>query len=515
MDYRSAILLALGKIELDVWNVEAATGTVKALVQRAAAGPIYAQEAVFIANAFPPYVNAATPPLSEYAGGAPVSFAPNVKQGIASWYWNNTVLPTGNLVTALYQYQIDGGAGVSAWMFTGGYCLGGTWTPFKPVFIANTDVTVTANGVVIQVRNFSFALAITSSNFTLTVISNDNQVEFTLTASSARGPTFEQANGNLSRTGLAQNAYWSVVDGVAEGSLRTDSGPLVFANAWSWLDYQQIGTEKPSQAQQFLLAEHGAVTSQPWMWVIVQRETVQVALFFSGRKKLQELADGKEVTAGTTNVWTVGQRPQLNVSAGTACVVEFNTPHGGLEKVPSKLSVTVGGQTYMLTCALTNIPEVFMPVTHTYDAICKVDVAHGESTKDTLPPSGLVQWRSSTFPLSVTVGRTQVSQTLARASNPSSFARMNLSMGIVSGVLIAAILVLVVFTAVEWTQGRKNTRDLEISVLVLLAVLVVFICVGVALYEKQNQKRQALRKECILNAYKYSVIGPSQAPRKA
>lgn len=509
MDYRSAILLALGRIKLDVWNVEAGTDTVNAIVDRASQGPIYVKEAVYIANAFPPYVNAATPPISQYTASAPSSFAPNVREGIVSWYWNNTVLPNGNLVTALYQYQIDGPGAVSAWMFTGGYSMGTTWTGFSPVFIDNKDVAVTSNGLAIKMPHFSFALAVTNTAFTLALVSTDNQFECTLTATTARGPTFEQPNGNVSRTGKGQNAYWSVVDGVASGSLRNDSGSVAFSNAWSWLDYQQIGTQPLSSGQQFMLAWAGAVTTQPWMWVIVQTESQQVALFFSGQTKLQQLADGKQVTAGTTNVWVTGQAAQLNTDVkATARVVDFQTVGG--TKVPSTLAVTLDSQTtYHLTCNLAGLPEVFMPNTHTYDAVCSVVLEGGGDTER--PPSALLQWRSTTFPVSEIVAQTTVSSALTRASRPSSFARMNVSFGVVSGALLVAIITLFIILVVRYKQ-HKNIRDYDISLLVLTAVLIVIISVAAALFEKQTQKETPLRKKCIQNALKYSVTeGPSSA----
>ena len=547
MDFRGPILNALAKAKTSVWTAHSEKVTVNAIAARAANNkPISAEEAAYIYYLLPQYVLYNTPPLLVRAGpatDAPTSFGIAPQQGASAWYWNSTQFsgngkaPGGSLVTLLVQLQIDATAGISTWALCLGvtFAVGGVLQPqiLNTMFVDSSSVQVSDSGVVVTRGWLTFSINVTASGFSIAYnnqvknnplvspspssaasLASRSVISFNVTATSARGPTYQQKGGSLTSSGGCQKTYWGVVDGVATGSLTitpnaTTSETHTFAKTWSWLDCQQVGLAKLSDAEAFTAAMSGDVPPQvPWMWLAAQSAQIQVAAYFTGKEKLQALQAGKTVQAGTTTVWKSGQPAAFGVAAKAKVLATYAGT-----TTPSSVQLTLeDGTQYTLnsTSAAPLVPVI--PVN------CNTYVSSA-SIVENPQAAGIIEWRTEPLALSYLVNSTNgVPLSIVHASAPSTLARLCVALFGASAVLLVALLFLTGLSFRKSACGSpgdvSTCRDHKIAAGVLAVSVTALIASASALIVLEEADKKKTRKKCLAALSKFIAPAPSGVTKK-
>jgi hypothetical protein len=268
MDYRPALLDAVATAVAagSIWNASAIAEAASAVRARAAAGPIYAGDAIAIVNALPGFWFEAQPQLAVTAtattaatpGPQGNALGPLTAEGKTSWYWCATqftvprppaaldipkgatgpgevTMPIGALIM-MQQVTINAARNISAWQLfmSATDPLTGGWVTVPTRFFDNSQVQVVPNGVLFASPRAEgvINLAQGGSTFSVEVVDHVTGFQFVVLASSERGPTYQQSTGNIDTIGrVAQTGYWSIVDGVitspeAAGGLTGSIGGL-------------------------------------------------------------------------------------------------------------------------------------------------------------------------------------------------------------------------------------------------------------------------------------------------
>ena len=461
MDYREPILLSLANVTPSVWDTTSAQRTIDAIMERASFGPVRCEEAINIFHILPAFVLFDTRPLTYRDNGpGPSSFGIHLDEGVASSYWFSTQFSVadetfGALVVFLVQVRIGSCVhGVSAWALYGGCALNGAWHSFAPVYLDSGAVHVGAHGVEVSCLATKLSIHVTKQTFAVTFsdTSVTNGLRYSIWATSARGPVYQQPRGSYTISGGFQQAYWSVVDGLAQGNLCMPGGTDVsFTNAMAWLDCQQAGLVKLSKLDLFLQSlTGGTLTAPPWMCLTIQQDDTQISAYFTGMDKIRALQRGEAVKAGSVTVWKTGQ-PSANFNfTGTAKVLEVYSH----TNVPSKVSLTIHGNVLILKSCVdrTSGHPPLLPT-----SISNIFCSPTGVELDGVPSAnarGTIEWRDETFSVKEILGRTKVSRSFLGALNPSTLAITVMSF--VSATFLLLLLVTAWAMFKSCTQRRKG-----------------------------------------------------------
>ncbi len=350
MDYREPILRTLSDAaaKADVFQAQAANTALAAIGKYASQGPIDAETAFGLMGLLPIAVASSFPPITVTTSGsgpAPTGLAPNVGQGFQSWYWNATQFanPDTAVVLVLKQVQVNPSMDASAWALYGGatHPVTREWINIPSTYLDSDQVRIDAAGATIVGRSdVQATFAAAPNGFSISC--STPQLQFSVTATSARGPTYEQAGGNVLASGPFQNGYWSIVDGsVTAGSVTVQgTPPFTFSTGWSWLDYEQFAVKPLPGVLSFFSSVKPAPPqfTMNWMWLMVQSPGMQLDMFIVGTAVLEKLHRGGTVQVTNVSVWVPGRPAQHNQRAA----VKIDAVYPGTN-IPRGVTITVDG----------------------------------------------------------------------------------------------------------------------------------------------------------------------------
>ena len=554
MDFKGPLLSALSKAKTSVWTAGSAKCMVDAIVSRAAVNkPISAEEAAYIYYLMPQYVLYSTPPLRGKAarGSGPATFGINPQRGVSACYWNCTHFSggAGALVTLLVQLQIDASAGISTWALccatTGGVAKNGVPIASRVLnttYFDSTCVTTNDSGVSVSKGSLKFSIAVTPAGY---AIAYSNTVKgpyvhapasaykppaprqvvvFNIAVTSARGPVYQHKGGSIVTSGASQKAGWSIVDGVATGSLSVTTGENTagadvqsFQKTWSWLDCQQLGFAKLSDAQAFVkaLLGGGPFQAPPSMRLVVQTPNMAVTAFFSGRDKVAALLAGKSVQAGTTTVWKTGQAAAFGVTAKAKTLSSYSGP--SIPSIPSKVELTLeDGTRFTVTSTLDSIPGQ-PPLLPTVPVNCNTYVASASVVEDATA-AGVMEWQTASLHSRDLLqdNTNGVPDGVLHATAPSRLAQVCVLLLAVTAVLFISLLTvsgLSLKTRVCGSTNGRNTaacRSHRIAAAVLAAATCVFPAGAGALVALETSEKKKTHLKC---AKAFLKLKPSSVVR--
>jgi hypothetical protein len=378
--------------------------------------------AFMVASTLPAYASQIANPLQVLNTTdplVPANLIPlQTQQGFTCWYWVKAQITgtDGGAAVVLIQ-QFWTGSGVTAaqsaatssvWAVYGGMVLGsetgsGSWITLPTVFLDNAAVILNSTGLTINKpgvltgsvsvsagQDAKFSVSLTYVAAAASIVLN--------AGTSARGPTFEQAGGNVAASGPFQSGYWSIVDGRASCNLQAPgNGATVSGTSWVWLDNQQFGLQRLpgalQAAQALTLRAPVPTNSLRWLWLNVQTNATQFNVFVGGSGKiLKQFAAGKPVAVTTGHVWVTGQAGARHDVPAT---VQLRATYAGAVFVPREVAVTIDGATWVLqsTCAPSSVPSMWQTLPNynplaAYESPCDVF----SITKTTLG-SGVIEWQ--------------------------------------------------------------------------------------------------------------------------
>jgi hypothetical protein len=220
---------------------------------------------------------------------------PQPAQGITSWYWvllqgTPSALPApanSDLGLLIVLKQTSMTAAESVWSLDIGAAHAGTWTSQSTVYMTPSAVTVSSSGVAFNSASASGFINVSPTTISINIAMLDSGLIIQATASTARGPTYEQAGGNIKNVGSVQNGYWSIVDGALSSLVYIPQGgpAMKFQLGTAWLDYQQIGLSPLGGLQTIVLAALGGVqnvnrpTGPEWLFIVVQAPDIQISAY--------------------------------------------------------------------------------------------------------------------------------------------------------------------------------------------------------------------------------------------
>jgi hypothetical protein len=221
-------------------SADAAASALRKYVSAKGAGEMTPEEAMAIYTQLPSFFLLTQPALriERTPAAGPSDLSIQTRQGFTSWYWlltnftDATTKHTVGFVLIVLQLSLDASLGHSLWQVIGGATTNtaaSMWVNFPVVTLRDADVRVTrdasgAGEVAFQSAKVSGSLQVSSTGFAATVqyAKQLGGISASVTASSRRGPTYQQPGANATvAPGGVQSAYWSIVDGVVYG---TDDG---------------------------------------------------------------------------------------------------------------------------------------------------------------------------------------------------------------------------------------------------------------------------------------------------
>ena len=314
-----------------VWDADAKRIMVDTVSARVRAGPVSPLQAVLATTLMPNCFQTSFPPLVAAGGSGPPAdmLMPQPAQGITSWYWvllqgtpSASPAPVNSdlgLLIVLKQTSMT--AAESVWSLDIGAAHAGTWTSQSTVYMAPSAVTVSSSGVAFNSESASGSINVSPTTISINITMPDGGLIIKATASTARGPTYEQAGGNIKNVGSVQNGYWSIVDGALSSLLYTQGGSTMnFQLGTAWLDYQQIGLSPLGGLQTIVLAALGGVqnvqkpTGPEWLFIVVQAPDIQISAYALAGPELNAVKAGKAVAFPVANVWYTGEPAQYGIS---------------------------------------------------------------------------------------------------------------------------------------------------------------------------------------------------------
>lgn len=459
MDYSPALVQALeyAKCKTSGLNKPGLQHAINAVNNLAKKGPITAKNALLVSTLFPNAVNFASTPLLELkasragAGPGPQDLAPKINQGMQSWYWNLTNFnASSGVLFVIKQTTINAATGLSIWSVDAGAVDPETnkWVSPDTVYLDSNLVQVTSNGVkILPNPNIAGSVSVTPGGFSINIqfLNKNAGFSFSVTSTSARGPTYEQSGGNVKRIGPLQNGYWSIVDGnITIGSLQLSTNGKVYTygtnSGMSWLDYQQFGVKGITYIDQFLAT---AIKTKPapmkWMFLVVQTPTYQLDAYILNPGSLSKLNEGKAVKGRkTTNLWQ-GVAPALY---DLDCIVQVLEVYpGSVDAVPSKVSLQVMeplNKTFILTSITTTVPSLITAGGSGYESPSTVTV------DGTQVGTGVIEWvPGDMYPTQQDVlTETNISREILKSHDPNPMSQTLLAFLIVFVLLFLASVVL-------------------------------------------------------------------------
>jgi hypothetical protein len=481
MDWTTAILDGVSQYAKNAshWFAPSVKVVHNEIQARALKGPINGEQAATIINLMPGSFNFSFKELTEvHSGTGPTNLAPNPTEGVLSWYWNMTQLqdaanPSNNtaILTVLTQKSISPVPAVSVWTFYVGYIVpnsGGQWYFVDPVYLSDSEVTIVTNGATFAQTNVvQGSFLVTPTSFAISVTYNSG-LAFTINASSARGPTYEQSGGNVSNIGNIQNGYWSIVDGLINASnpvsLQTAAGAKAqqYVTGVSWLDYQQAGLKPLSGLENMLLATMYTKPSQNvWLFLTVQTPTIQIDAYVMGKDALNDFSNKKIVTQHTANLWVVGQPAQYKVECNirlSATYPNTNVPSAILLWINNPQSNINPQYSFTLTSYASTLPYLHAAGGDGYESPSRVNVMGVDDPQS----YGVIEWLPAPADESAretsNLTKAGLNQSFTDAYKPNPSAQSALAFAIIG---ILAVITFIVLGIVYLTlkDQRYTKRD--------------------------------------------------------
>ena len=322
-----------------IWDSASKKIMVDTVAARVNAGAVSPLQAVLATALMPSCFQTSFPPLKVWNGSPGPSWsmlAPQPAQGIMSWYW---ILLQGVPAVPSKADEATGGLGLlivlkqtsltpteSVWSLDIGAASAGKWDSPETVYMSPSQVTLLADGVAFNSPGASGSIRVQTAAISVDItMGATGAVIKKATATSRRGPTYEQAGGNIKNAGIVQNGYWSIVDGTLSNLSYTPAASepeITFTTGTAWLDYQQIGIAPLKGLQPIMLAAVGGVrnvrtpTGPAWLFVVIQTPTLQLSAYILAGSELDVFKTGEKTSVlSVANVWVPGQPAEYNVPA--------------------------------------------------------------------------------------------------------------------------------------------------------------------------------------------------------
>lgn len=453
-------------------SANAAVAALRKYVAAKGPGVMTPQEAMAIYTQLPSFFLLAQPQLRVFrtTQPGPQDLSILTNQGFTSWYWvlanfvdgargagRNGTGNTIGIVVILLQLSLDASKSQSLWQIIGGVTANtpaATWLDLPRVTLGDDAVVVSKDAVTVTSDAVRLSVNVTQSGFTMALQYPGSQFAATVSAASARGPTFQQPDSNATvAPGGVQSVYWSIVDGVTQpaatsvtyGSLSRDSLPAAAAaNSYgaAWLDYEQLGMRKPIPAlTSFFAALKPRGASAQWLWSCIQTPDAQFALAVSDPAQRSQLMKGRPVRVGSLNVWRKGQPAVFNQDATVQLLDTYpdtTIPRAIVVTVPS-LNVVIDVVSYVDPATPASIVS---DVIRAYESPSRVTLTSAQTGVAPVSGFGVIEWNLNTALPNYSAEMTVAIPNIKRSYAPSPYAVLIIValVLLLLGVIVAVVL---------------------------------------------------------------------------
>jgi hypothetical protein len=512
-DYGPPLLeaLSVSSKNSSSWNNHAEGITCTCLKERMKRGPIHAKAAAFASTIMPVSYLLQTPALTPTLPLAP-SLLGNAKHqlGLQSWYWlygrmngngngdSASASASGAVFLMIKQITVDPVQYMNVWSVTAGgeNPADGSWVSKNTVFVDDRHVSKTRNSVTVTSPHLSCRLDMSTETVSAVVKYADDGFSYSISATTQRGPVYQQKDGRLQNLGPNTNMNaWSIVDGDVitdavlgsgftpshhlrgpsaagpspssaipvqlEGNMfqASDAEPrYVFTAGGSvWLDYKQLGLKPFSPFQAFM----ATLADRNWMSFEyanfkIQLPHLQLQVFLADQDAFRTLTRTKAVVAKkAVNIWyTQGGVPK--VAYDLDAHIQLTAMHND-ESVPSAVQIKVGSVVYTM--------QSLLPATTTPPLIRDINGGANEllmSVHTNLDGSpvgvGYIEWVPGYYApqRNAAINEAGFSHTIYNAFKPNPVSQTVFGLG-VSGIYLAIIaLFVLIFCWVDKMQKRQQ-----------------------------------------------------------